>query len=408
MAVDSPPDVPPHATHAAPTPTHRSLPPSAGRFRLIDATADDAITWDALAVHSRRGEAFQSYAWSEHKRRTGWAARRYRIEDGEGPLAVISIQEQDVLHSVVRRLPGPMSRRGMLPALAGRLLYAPTGPILLREDAASARAAVGALRRIARARRAALLVVDPNWERDGLLASSLVEQGFVPSRRQIQVSSTGTQIPLQPDDAAQRRLLNENARRNVDRARKAGVTVTRLDRSSPDAELDGALASSYRMWVEIGERKGFARFLRAAEHHIAGQRDMIRTGVATLWIARLESQDLAHAAVYCCGRRAFMFQAGEGAAQLKRVPANFLLQWSILRWAAGAGFDVYDMGGVDNHEAPGIPRDEDHPMWSVLRFKLQWGARPVQFCGAHEYAPWPLLGGSLRAAWRLRDALRRG
>ncbi len=103
-----------------------------------------------------------------------------------------------------------------------------------------------------------------------------------------------------------------------------------------------------------------------------------------------------------------MFQAGEGAAQQKRVPANFLLQWSIIRWAAEAGFDVYDMGGVDNHEAPGIPTDEDHPMWSVFRFKIQWGARPVQFCGPYEYAPWPLLGGSLRAAWRLRDAVRRG
>ena len=55
------------------------------------------------------------------------------------------------------------------------------------------------------------------------------------------------------------------------------------------------------------------------------------------------------------------------------------------------------MSGVDNHEAPGLPTDESHPLWSLFRFKSQWGARPVQFVGAWEYAPWPLLG---RAACR--------
>ncbi len=378
------------------------------RLHIVDATPDDAAGWDALAVMSSRGEAFQSHAWSEHKRRAGWTARRYRMEDAAGPLAVVSLQERDVLDSLVRRIPGPLARQSHLPPLAGRLLYAPTGPVLLKEDPASVRLVVRGLRHIARLRRAALMVVDPNWERDGPLARVLGDEGFSPSRRHIQVSTTGMQVPLQPDDDAQRRLLNENARRNLNRARKAGVTIVRLDSTAPQDTLDEALASAYRMWVEIGERKGFAQHLRAAEHHTSAQRDLVRSGVATLWLARHDGLDVGHAAVYRCGRRAFMFQAGEGAAQQKRVPANFLLQWSIIRWAAEAGFDVYDMGGVDNHEAPGIPTDEDHPMWSVFRFKIQWGARPVQFCGPYEYAPWPLLGGSLRAAWRLRDAVRRG
>lgn len=394
MAVESPPEEP--AAHVG------------SRIRIVDATQDDPASWDALAVRSPRGEAFQSHAWSEHKRRAGWTARRYRMEDSDGPIAVVSLQERDVLDSVVRRIPGPLARHSHLPALAGRLLYAPTGPVLLREDQASVSLAIRSLRQIARVRRAALMVVDPNWERDGALADGLNDGGFSPSHRQVQVSTTGMQVRLQPDDDSQRRLLNENARRNLTRARKAGVTIIRLDEWSRAGDLDAALGSAYQMWLEIGERKGFAQHLRAAEHHTSAQRDLVRSGVATIWLARHEGVDVAHAAVYRCGRRAFMFQAGEGAAQQKRVPANFLLQWSIIRWAAGAGFDVYDMGGVDNHQAPGIPRDEAHPMWSVFRFKVQWGARPVQFCGPHEYAPWPLLGGSLRAAWRLRDAVRRG
>ena len=64
------------------------------------------------------------------------------------------------------------------------------------------------------------------------------------------------------------------------------------------------------------------------------------------------------------------------------------------------------MSGVDNHEAPGLPKDETHPLWSLFRFKSQWGAQPVQFVGAWEYAPWPLLGTSLRAAWSAQDRFR--
>ena len=65
------------------------------------------------------------------------------------------------------------------------------------------------------------------------------------------------------------------------------------------------------------------------------------------------------------------------------------------------------MGGVDTHAAPGLPQDESHPMWSLMRFKSQWGARPVQFVGAWEYAPWPVLGAGLRAAWSASDRSRR-
>ena len=64
------------------------------------------------------------------------------------------------------------------------------------------------------------------------------------------------------------------------------------------------------------------------------------------------------------------------------------------------------MSGVDNHEAPGLPADESHPLWSLFRFKSQWGAQGVQFVGAWEFAPWPLLGSGLRAAWTASDRLR--
>lgn len=378
-----------------------------GPMRIIDATDESPEAWDALAVSSPRGEAFQGHAWGELKRETGWTPRRYRMEDGEGPLAVISIQERELLTPVTRRLPGPLGRSTTLPLLAGRMLYAPLGPVLLREDPTAVQRTLAGVRRIARARRAALLVIDPNWEAGVGPAAQLAEAAFRPAGRPIQVSTTGMFVPLEADDASQRKHLNENAWRNVKRCRKAGVQIVRFDAATPSAELDAALDVAYEMLAETGRRKGFGAHLRPAEYHNAGMRGLIRSGVASLFFAMHEGREAAHTLVHHCGRRALLFQAGEGAVEQQRVPANFMLQWEIIRWAAGAGFTYYDMGGVDNHEAPGLPADERHPLWGLFRFKSQWGAKPVQFCGAQEYAPWPLLGASVRTGVRIAGRVRR-
>jgi lipid II:glycine glycyltransferase (peptidoglycan interpeptide bridge formation enzyme) len=379
---------------------------TAAEVRVVDMSAADAGPWDALALRSPAGEALQGHAWGAFKAAAGWRVGRYRIEDAAGAAAVVSIQERGVAAPFVRRLPGPARGSASLDALAGRFLYAPAGPVLLREDPDALGAALAGLARIARARRAALLVIDPAWEVGSGRAAALVQAGFVPARRQIQVSRTGMLLPLHRDEAEQRRLVNENTRRNVEKARRAGVVIERLDAASDPVALTDGLAVAYRMLVETGLRTGFAP--RPEAYHTAASRALIESGAASLWFARLDGRDIAHTLVHHSGSRAVLFQAGEGDIEQKRVPGNFLLQWSIIRWAAEEGFATYDLGGVDTHGAPGLPADETHPLWNLYRFKLQWGARPVTFVGASELAPWPLLGAGLRTAWRLRDRLRAG
>jgi len=374
-------------------------------LRLVAVTGRDAVAWDALACRSPRGEVLQSYAWGAVKQASGWRARRYRLEDAAGPIAVVSVQERDLASPVIRRLPRAMRGSELLTASVGRFLYAPFGPVLLREGRAPVDAALRALRVIGRQRRAALLVIDPSWEVDSPLAEALGDSRFTPSRRPIQVSTTGMLVPLEADEATQRQRLNENTRRNLERARKAGVEVVRFDAASPGPLVAPALDAAYDMLVETGQRKGFGSYLRPREYHNAAQQALIEAGSASLWFARHDGRDVAHTLVHHCGARALLYLGGEAEATQGRVPANFLLQWSIMRWAAGAGFLMYDMGGVDNHASPGLPQDEGHPMWSLMRFKAQWGARPTQFVGAWEYAPWPVLGAGLRAAWSTSDRL---
>ncbi len=397
-----------------------------GRVRLVEMTAEPAATWDALACRSPRGEALQSVAWGEVKEGSGWAARRIRIDDDAGPAAVVAIQERDLAAPIVRRTPAAIrdTVRDVGGSL-GRFLYAPLGPVLLRDDPAAITAALRGMRTIARQRHAALLVVDPCWEVGGAEAAALVTAGFTAARRPVQVSTTGMFVPLHADEAAQWRQLNQNARRNVDKCRKAGVEVVRFDRTTDPATLAAALDRSYAMLLETGARRGFGDVLRPAAYHNPAQQRLIESGNASLWVASREGQELAHTLVHHSGDRAVLFEAGEAdpgdavstasgpsaslpeaGAPAPRFAANFLLQWTIIRWAAESGFRTYDMSGVDNHEAPGLPADESHPLWSLFRFKSQWGPRPVQFVGAWEFAPWPLLGAGLRAGWSASDRIR--
>ncbi|MFN8623211.1 MAG: GNAT family N-acetyltransferase [Chloroflexota bacterium] len=380
--------------------------PVAPGLRVVEMADVTPDAWDALAVRSPRGEALQSHAWGAFKAAAGWRIGRYRIEDADGPAAVVSIQERPVAGPVLRRLPGGLRRSSTLERMSGRFLYAPFGPVLLREDASATAAALAGLERIARSRRAALLVADPAWELGTPPADALAAAGFTKARREVQVSRTGMLLPLHTDEAEQRALINENTRRNVEKACKAGVEIVRLDRDSdPDALTDG-LAIAYRMLVETGVRTGFTP--RPEAYHSAASRTLIEAGAASLWFARLEGRDIAHTLVHHSGSRAILFQAGEGDIEQKRVPGNFLLQWTIIRWAAEAGFATYDLGGVDTHTAIGLPQDDSHPLWNLYRFKLQWGARPVEFAGAHELAPFRMLAWGLRTAWAMGDRRRAG
>lgn len=371
-------------------------------IEVVDLTDAPASEWDALAVRSSRGEALQSHAWSEVKAAAGWRPWRVRIDRDGSPVAVCSLQERDIASPIVGRLPHAVGRRLGVAGELGRFLYAPFGPVLLGADAASA---LAGLRQLARRRHAALLVIDPAWEEGSEQGSALPGAGFVRAERAIQVATTGMYVPLHADEDAQRRLLNSNIRRNIERCRKAGVDVVRFDQGSASATLQAALATAYRMLVETGARRGFEDDLRPAEYHASSQRALIDAGHASLWMARHEGRDLAYTLVHHSGDRSVLFEAGEAdrpedevANASGRFAANVLLQWTIMRWAAEQGFATYDMSGVDNHSAPGLPRDESHPLWNLFRFKAQWGARPIQFVGAWEHAPWPMLGQAFRRA----------
>jgi peptidoglycan pentaglycine glycine transferase (the first glycine) len=355
---------------------------------IVDATDWPAERWDQLAVSSGAGHAFQSHAWGELKRPLGWRPRRYVVELDGAPAAVVAFQER----ALAPRLPGAVGRL--------TYLYAPRGPILLRTEPEAARAALAGIRQIVASLRTAVVTIDPSWLVGGELAASLGAVGFESAVRDVQVSRTGTIVPLHADENDQHRLLSDTTARYINRARRLGASAERLDPATLDRG-DDDLREMYALLAATALREGM--ILRDREYQIAQWRALAEAGLASVWFSRVEGRRWTGSVLLQCGHGLFQFQAGSADhADVRTIPANHLLQWEIIRWAASNGFATYDLGGVDTARAPGLPRDGRHPLWNLYFFKRGFGAQGVEYVHAHEFAPNPVLS----LAWRLVRRLR--
>ncbi len=353
---------------------------------IVDATDWPPAAWDGIATRSQMGEAFQSHAWGELKRSLGWTPLRYVIELNDRRVAAVFVQERQL-----RRVPS-----------VGRLtiLYAPRGPVALATDAEAVAGALEGMRLIAQRRNALVLTIDPTWQEGTDLAAALGRGGFRPARRDIQVSRTAMLVPLHTEEPAQRALLGHTTAYDLNKARKAGVTVERIDMLDA-ATRDPALEEFFEMHAATGRREGF--LVRDRGYQLEQWRSLGQADVAGLWFSGVGGLRQTGALVLRCGARLVYYAAGSlDDADLHRTRANHLLQWNIIRWAAENGFEAYDMGGVDTHDAPGLPGDASHPLWNLFLFKSRFGAQGVLFVRAHEYAPRRAVG----LVWRLVRRIR--
>lgn len=361
---------------------------------LVDATDWPADRWDELAVHSAGGHAFQSHAWGELKRPLGWVPRRFVVETSGRPIAVASFQERPL----VRALPLVGSVLGRVRART--YLYTPRGPVLLDDQAAVV--SLAELRDVARRLHAAVVTVDPAWRIDEPLAGALAATGFRPAARDVQVSRTAMLVPLHADKHEQHRLVRKSTANLINRARREGATVEQVELEGPAAAAaEPGLTEMWELLAATARREGIV--LRDRTYQVAQWRALGEAGIAWLWFAGVDGRRWVGSVLLRCGETLHQFQAGSSdEADLRRVPANHLLQWEIIRWAAARGFRSYDLGGVDTPRARGLPRDESHPLWNLYVFKRGFGAEGVEYVRAHELVGSPLV----RVAWRLARRAR--
>ena len=175
--------------------------------------------------------------------------------------------------------------------------------------------------------------------------------------------------------------LNQQWRRNIKKAAKAGVEV----------EVGGYsdLAQFHSLYLETAKRDRFTArtlhyFQRMFQALQAEEPDRIR-----LYLARREGVLLAAATWVRVGTHVWYSYGASSTEGREHRPSN-ALQWRMLADAHQLGATVYDMRGISDTLDPA-----DH-LFGLIQFKLGTGGDAVEYLGEWDYPLSPFLHRAFR------------
>lgn len=372
-------------------------------MNVRDARPDELADWDATTVEAAGGHVYQSRAWAEHRRASGWSPRFLVTDDGGRVLALTR--------------PWPM--------VGGSSAYLPRGPVA---GGPGVQPAAAADRQIAVSEALARDGVDvvaadpevPATERG--YREAIRDAGFRPIE-EIQPSRHRVTLPLVggADEAGVFEAIAKSTRQRIRGAERDRVTVIRYDNRltgsgagqgfiAPTEPPSAALDRFYDLLLETGERRRFS----------FGP----RTGFVAWWLAALAAghliyleahggdgsgtgEPLAGLIVYRHGGRLSTIHSGDHAATRTEHPgALHLLRWRAIQLAIREACTEMDLGGVDVAGARDEPR-EGHPLYGLYQHKRAFGGRWLELTGAHERVFDPRGYALGRLAGRVAALLRR-
>ncbi|MGP4012505.1 lipid II:glycine glycyltransferase FemX [Streptomyces sp. 4N124] len=175
------------------------------------------------------------------------------------------------------------------------------------------------------------------------------------------------------------RGMNQQWRRNIKKAAKAGVEVT-----VGEVTLGEDLKAFHDLYVHTAERDRFTpRPLRYFETMFAEMRaedpERIR-----LYLARHQGDLVAAAVLIRVGVHAW-YSYGASATEKREVRGSNACQWAMIRDSLAAGCDVYDLRGI----TPTL--DVDDPHVGLVQFKVGTGGRAVRYVGEWDLPLRPMI-----------------
>ncbi|MFF7982154.1 lipid II:glycine glycyltransferase FemX [Streptomyces sp. NPDC007901] len=192
------------------------------------------------------------------------------------------------------------------------------------------------------------------------------EEGFAAGqpRYVFQVPFAGRSL-----DAIQRGL-NQQWRRNVKKAEKAGVKVVRGGYED--------LPAFYALYTETAERDRFiarplSYFQRMWTALTAEHPDRMR-----LYLAHHEGEVLAAATMLTVGEHVW-YSYGASTVRSREVQPNNAMQWRMMCDAHELGAAVYDFRGITD------TLEESNHLLGLLRFKVGAGGEAVEYLGEWDF-----------------------
>jgi len=350
-------------------------------MHVSTAAETDRDRYNAFVASNPSADVLQAWEWGEVKRRSGWAARRYIVED-DGRIVASA---QVLARRPVRGTP--------------RLLYAPRGPLFTDPSSGAVEALVSEIKNTAG--DGFVLKCDPPFEEGSADAAAIERAGLTPAPA---TGFGGVQpkavmvLDLEPDLEKILAGFHSKWRYNIRLAERKGVEVARVDRDE--------LPVFYDLLVETARRD---RFLIRGRRYFEDLFDCLEpAGQIAMFLARYEGAAIAGALCMGFGPR-LTYVYGASSNTNRKVMPNHLTQWSMIRWAKEKGYQIYDFRGV-SPVRDGKPVEEH--LAGLNRFKEGFGARYVEYAGTFDLPLRPVVYRAWRwgapAAIATLKRLRRG
>lgn len=185
------------------------------------------------------------------------------------------------------------------------------------------------------------------------------------------------QIPLRHVDGTPRtedevlKGMNQLWRRNIKKADKAGVEVTRGERQD--------LKAFHDLYAHTAERDHFtprpaSYFERMHDALVAEDPDRFQ-----LWLGRHEG-DLVAATIAIRVGEHYWYSYGASSTEKRDVRGSNAVQWAMIREALAGGCAVYDLRGITD------TLDSDDPHVGLIQFKVGTGGEAVELAGEWDLA----------------------
>jgi lipid II:glycine glycyltransferase (peptidoglycan interpeptide bridge formation enzyme) len=174
--------------------------------------------------------------------------------------------------------------------------------------------------------------------------------------------------------------MNQQWRRNIRKADKAGVEVTRAGADG----LEEGLAEFHELYRHTAERDHFTArplsyFRTMFRALLAEEPDRIR-----LYLARHEG-DLVAATTWVRVGGHTWYSYGASSTDKRDVRGSNAVQWAMIRDSLAAGADVYDLRGITDTLDPGDPHV------GLVQFKVGTGGEAVEYVGEWDLPLRPLV-----------------
>jgi len=371
-------------------------------LNVREAHPDELADWDATTVEAPGGHVYQSIAWAEHRRGSGWNPRFLVTDDGGRALALTR--------------PWPW--------LPGGSAYLPRGPVA---GAPAVEASIIADQLVAMGSGLArdgidVVAADPEVPAaEAGYRAAVLRAGFHPIE-EIQPSRHRVTLPLPDgsDEVGAFDAIAKSTRQRIRGAERDGVTVVRHDRrqaingagegfTTAAEPPSSALERFYGMLLETAERRHFS---------FGPRTEFVRWWLAALAAGHLiylearalggeDGEPLAGLVLYRHGGRLSTVHSADHAATRTIQPgALHLLRWRAIQLAIREDCVEMDLGGVDVAGAREEPREGD-PLFGLYQHKVAFGGRWLELTGAHERVYDPRGYALGRLAARAATLLRR-